>query len=304
MRVLVTGGTGFVGSALVRALARRGDRVTVLTRNPNKARNGLPRGVRAAAWHPQKAGPWQDELGVVDAVVHLAGDPVAQRWTEATKKSIKASRVESTKLIVDAIAKADKKPAVMVSASATGYYGVSRKGRLVEDSDPGKGFLPEVCIGWEEEAKRAEEHGVRTVQLRLGVVLGPDGGALDKMVAPMRLFVNGPIGKGDNAMSWIHRDDVVGMILWALDDEGKEGAYNCTSPFSTTGKELAKTMGSVLGRPAVPAPEAAVRMVMGEAVDVLVGSLDVYPERAVDQGYEYHYARLTPALESSLMADE
>lgn len=289
---------------MVKALARRGDRVTVLTRNPSKAMSGLPRGVRAAAWNPQKAGPWQDELGVVDAVVHLAGDPVAQRWTEATKKSIKDSRVESTKLIVDGIAKADKKPSVLVSASATGYYGISRPKRLVESSEPGKGFLPDVCVQWENEAKKAEEHGVRTVQLRLGVVLGPDGGALDKMVAPMRLFVNGPIGNGKNAMSWVHRDDVVGMILWSLDDDGKEGAYNCTSPFSTTGKELAKTMGSVLGRPAVPAPEAAVRMVMGEAVDVLVGSLDVYPERAVEEGYEYHFARLTPALESSLMADE
>lgn len=289
---------------MVKALAKRGDRVTVLTRNPDKARSELPRGVRAAAWNPLKPGPWQEELGVVDAVVHLAGDPVAQRWSEAVKKSIKSSRIDSTKLLVEGIANANKKPSVMVSASATGYYGVSRKGRLVEDSEPGKGFLPEVCIGWEEQAKKAEEHGVRTVQLRLGVVLGPDGGALDKMVAPLRLFVNGPIGKGDNMMSWVHRDDVVGMILWALDDDGKEGPYNCTSPFSTTGKELAKTMGSVLGRPAVPAPEAAVRMVMGEAVDVLVGSLDVYPERAVEEGYEYHFARLTPALEDALMADE
>jgi len=304
MRVLVTGGTGFVGSALVKALALRGDRVTVLTRNPEKAQRGLPRGVRAAAWNPLKAGPWQDELGVVDAVVHLAGDPVAQRWSDAVKKSIKSSRVESTRLIVEGIAKADKKPSVMVSASATGYYGVSRKGRLVEDSDPGKGFLPEVCVGWEEEAKKAEEHGLRTVQLRIGVVLGPHGGALDKMVAPMRMFVNGPIGKGDNMLSWVHRDDVVGMILWALDDDGKEGVYNCTSPFSTTGKGLAKAIGSVIGRPAIRAPEAAVRMVMGEAVDVLVGSLEVYPERAVDEGYEYHFARLTPALEDALMSDQ
>ena len=293
-----------MGRALVKALVKRGDRVTVLTRNVRKARNGLPRGVRVAAWNPLKEGPWQEELGVVDAVVHLAGDPVARRWTDAVKKSIEQTRVESTRLLVDGIAKADKKPAVMVSASATGYYGVSREGRLVEESGPGKGFLPEVCIGWENAAKKAEEHGVRTVQLRMGVVLGPDGGALDKMVAPMRLFVSGPIGKGDNMMSWVHRDDVVGMILWALDDDGRQGAYNCTSPYSTTGKEMAKTIGSVLGRPAIPAPEAAARMVMGEVVDVLLGSLDVYPERAVEAGYEYYFARLTPALESSLMADE
>jgi uncharacterized protein len=302
MRVLVTGGTGFVGAALVSALALRGDKVTVLSRSPRKAK--LPRGVRSAEWTPTKAGNWQEELGTVDAVVHLAGNPVAQRWNKAVKESIEKSRVESTRLLVEGIANTAHKPAVMVSASAVGYYGISRSKRVVEDSSPGDGFLPDLCKGWEANARAAEDHGVRTVQLRIGVVLGPDGGALDKMVAPLRMFVNGPIGRGDNVVSWIHRDDVVGMILWALDDDTTTGAYNCTSPYPTTGRELAKSIGSVIGRVAVPAPVAAARMVLGDAVDVVVGSLDVYPERAVDAGYEYHHARLVPALESALMADD
>ena len=302
MRVLVTGGTGFVGGAVVRALSRRGDRVTVLSRNPKKAQRDLPRGVRAAAWDPRKEGHWQDEVGVVDAVVHLAGDPIAQRWSPDAKKAIRDSRVESTRLVVDAIEKAQKRPAVLVSASATGYYGIERKGRLDEASEPGKGFLPELCMAWEEQAPRASELGTRSVQLRLGVVVGP-GGALDKMIAPMRLFVNGPIGSGENILSWVQRDDVVGMALTALDDDSWEGAYNCVSPYAVTSRELAKTLGSVIGRPAVPAPAGPVKMILGDFVDVLTGNLDVFPQRAVDAGYEYHHARLTPALEAALMAD-
>ena len=276
--------------------------MTVLTRNARKARKALPRDVRVAQWNPTKAGPWQEEVGVVDAVVHLAGTSVAARWTPQYKKMMAASRVESSRLLAEAMGSVENKPAVFVSASGVGFYGNSRSGECDEDSEPGSGFLAELCQNWEAAAREAEQHGVRSVQLRIGVVLG-DGGALSRMIAPMRLFVSGPIGKGDNIMSWVHLDDVIGMILWSIENEEVSGAVNCTSPYHTTGRELAKQAGSVIGRPSVRTPEAAVRALMGEVTDTIVGSLDVYPRRAVALGYEYHHARLVPALEAALMPD-
>ncbi len=301
--VLVTGGTGFVGGALVRALLRRGDRVTVLSRNVDKARAQVPRQARVAAWQPGKPGAWTDELSVVDAVVHLAGAPVATRWSPKYKKLIESSRDDTTRHLVEAIGAQSNKPAVLVSASATGFYGASRKERLDEDAEPGSDFLAKVCVGWEEAVRAVSEHGVRNAQLRIGVVLGPGGGALARMVLPLRSMVGGPIGKGDNKMSWVHIDDVVGMLLWAVDDDNVSGPINCTSPYVTTGKEMAKTIGSVINRPAVGTPTAVMRMVLGEAVDVIIGSQEIYPQRAIDGEYEFQHARLVPALEASLMAD-
>lgn len=302
-RVLVTGGSGFIGGAVVRALIDRGDLVTVLSRDPRKTLGSLPREARVAAWSPDKKGPWFAELASVDAVVHLAGAVVASRWTEKVKKRIEDSRIGSTRMLVEAIASAGRRPSVLVSASGVGYYGADRKGTLDEGSSRGNDFLAKVCANWEGEAKKAEEHGVRTVQLRIGIVLGPGGGPLEAMVMPLRLGV-GRIGKGDNQVSWVHRDDVVGMILWALDDEDLKGAINCTSPYVTTGRDLADTIGSVIGRPTVVMPEVVANIVLGDMAKVVTGNLNVYPKLAVDRGYEYRHARLTPALEDALMADE
>ena len=305
MRVLVTGGTGFVGKALVHELRLRGDHTTVLTRDTEGARKQLPRDVRVAKWNPKRRGAWQDEVGVVDAVVHLAGKPVAQRWTTKTKRVMVESRVKSCELLVDAVAKAQNKPAVFVCASGINYYGDSRKGRCVETTAAGDGeesFLSDLCQRWESVARSVAEHDVRSVQLRIGLVLGP-GGALEKMLAPMRMFVAGPIGDGDNITSWIHIDDVVGMILWAIDNEEVSGAINCTSPSSNTAKELAEKAGSVIGRPNFKTPKRVVRAVLGDAVDPITGSLDVYPERAIELGYAYHHVSLVPALEAALMPD-
>jgi hypothetical protein len=240
---------------------------------------------------------------VVDAVVHLAGAPVAKRWTAAHVKAIESSRVDATRALVAAIGSQDKRPQVLVSASGTGFYGNDRPGELEEDASPGSDFLAKVCVAWEREARAVEEHGVRAVQLRLGVVLGRGGGALSEMVRMGGAFVGGPIGKGDNALSWVHLDDVVGMILIALDNAEVSGPINVCSPFVTTQRELAKTAASVLGRPAFPVPVAAARLMLGGAVDAVIGSLHVHPRRALELGYEYHHARLLPALEASLMAD-
>jgi uncharacterized protein (TIGR01777 family) len=302
-RVLVTGGTGFVGRALVRELVRRGDQVTVLSRDVSAARGSVPRGVRVAAWSPEKAGPWRDELSVVDAVVHLAGAPVAVRWSEAYKTKIRASRVESTRQLVEAIAAQKHKPEVLVSGSAIGFYGSHRpEGEVDEEGSQGKDFLAGVCEKWEEAARAVAQHGVRSVQLRIGVVLGPGGGALGKMVMPMRVGV-ASVGKGDNYISWVHLDDVVGMALMALDDPELSGPINVTSPHFATQRELVAAAASVLGRPALRVPKAALRIAMGEASEAMLGSLRAFPRRAIDLEYAYHYARLVPALEASLIED-
>lgn len=304
MRVLVTGGTGFLGRALIRALLDRGDQVTVLTRDVKSAPKSLRDEARVVAWTPGKPGPWEAELSVVDAVVHLAGAPVAKRWTESYKATLVSSRVSSGRALVEAIGKHERRPAVVVSASGVGYYGADRPGRVLdEDSPPGTDFIAKLCIDWEQAIREAEAHGVRTVQLRIGVVLGPGGGALGEMVQLGGAFVGGPVGKGDNALAWISLDDVVGMVLWALDDDRVSGPINCTSPNVTTQRELAKSAGSVLGRPAIGVPEAVMRMVLGEVVDVLCGSVNAQPTRALELGYEYHHARLVPALEAALVSD-
>jgi uncharacterized protein (TIGR01777 family) len=311
MRVLVAGGTGFVGAHLVRALVARGDMVTVLTRDVVAARKELPRECRVAQWEPGKKGPWFDELSFVDAVVNLAGAPVAQRWTDASKRNIKESRVRATASLVESLdaagssrARNARRPAVLVNASAIGYYGTPTAGEVDESGGAGSDFLAGVCKEWEEAAEGATALGVRVVALRIGVVLGRGGGALARMVGPMGAFVAGPIGKGDNAVSWVHVDDVVGMTLWALDNESVSGAVNCTSPYATTGKGLAKTMASVLGKPAFAAPEAFVRPVLGDMIEIVIGSQKVFPKRAVDLGYEFHFAKLFPALEEALVGDE
>jgi len=237
----------------------------------------------------------------VEAVIHLAGEPVAQRWTETSKARIDTSRGGATRKLVEAIAAAEKKPSLLISASAVGIYGVDRRREeLTEGSDLGEDFLAGVCKRWEAAARGAEDHGVRCVQLRIGVVLGGGGGALGQMLRP-RLFVGAPIGKGDNRVSWVHRDDVVGMTLAALDSSSWRGAINCTSPYSATQRELADQIASVVDKPAIGLPEAVARLAFGDMVDVLVGDSSVYPKRAVELEYAFCHARLTDALEASLV---
>jgi uncharacterized protein (TIGR01777 family) len=239
-------------------------------------------------------------LGVVDAVIHLAGEPVAQRWTATSKARIDASRGRVTGRLVEAIAAAEKKPSLLISASAVGIYGADRRGeKLTEDSEVGADFLAGVCKRWEAAARGAEDHGVRAVQLRIGVVIGEGGGALGQMLRP-RLFVGAPIGKGDNRVSWVHRDDVVGMMLAALDSSSWRGAINCTSPYSATQRELADEIASVVDKPAIGLPESVARLAFGDMVDVLVGDSRVYPKRAVEHEYAFCHAHLTDALEASM----
>jgi len=304
-RVLITGGSGFIGRRLAHALLASGDHVTVLTRDVERSKKHLPGPVRAAAWNPEKEGPWFEELSVVDAVVHLAGATVARRWSDDVKRSIERSRVESTRLLVEAIGRAKHKPTVLVSASATGYYGPQPADKeLDETAGPGQGFLADVCKRWEEAAMEAEKHGVRVVRLRIGVVLGEGGGALEKMLLPFKLFAGGPIGEGTQVVPWVHRDDVVGLILLALDNAEVKGAVNAVSPNPATSRELAKAIGLVTNRPSwLPTPAFAIELAMGEAASIITTGQRVYPRRAVELGYEFQRARLVPALESILARD-
>lgn len=300
--VLLTGGTGFIGQKLTRALLARGDRVTVLSRDPARTRSRLPAGAEALAYEPEREGPWLEELGKASAVVHLAGENVAQRWSDDARRRIISSRVESTRLVVEGMRRAEKKPDVFVSASAIGFYG-SRPGteRLTEASSRGQGFLADVVDAWEAAAKPAESLGVRTIMLRIGIVLGEGGGPLEKMILPFKMFAGGPIGDGSHVISWIHADDVVNLILFCLDKPEARGAINAVAPHAVTNAELSKAIGRAMHRPSwLRVPQTAIKIAMGEASEFLTTGQRVVPQRAIELGYEFRWPNLDPALASIL----
>jgi hypothetical protein len=284
VRVLVAGGTGLVGKTLGGALAAAGHDVTVVSRGPGPGRIGWD-GVAAA-------------VAETDAIVNLAGESIAaRRWSEPQKRRILESRVTATRALVDAAAGAGRKPAVLVNASAVGYYGDRGDEPLDEQGTPGRGFLADVCRAWEREAERGEPLGLRVVRLRLGVVLARDGGALAKMVPPVRAFVGGPLGSGRQWMSWVHVDDVAGLIVAALGDERYRGAVNASAPAPATNADFMRTLGRVLARPAwLPAPAFALRLALGEMADMLLEGQRVLPRAAQMRGYRWRYPALEPAL--------
>lgn len=300
--VLLTGGTGFIGRLLTSALLARGDRVTVLSRDPSRTSGRLPKGATAVAYDPEHEGPWLDELGRASAVVHLAGENVAQRWTDEARKRIVSSRVESTRLIVEGMRRAEKKPDVFLCASAIGIYG-SRPGteRLTETASRGEGFLADVVAAWEAEAKQAESVGVRTISLRIGIVLGEGGGPLEKMLIPFKMFAGGPIGSGEHVISWVHADDIIGLILFCLDNPEARGPINAVSPNAVTNEELSKAIGRAMHRPSwFRVPETLIKIAMGEASEFLTTGQRAVPHRAKELGYEFRWPNLDPALASIL----
>jgi uncharacterized protein len=282
-----------IGSALVSTLVRGAVRVTRLVRSPVAGSEDELR------WDPQRgdldAGRLE-ELGP-EAVVHLAGESIGGRWTAERKARIRDSRVEGTRLLSERIAALSRRPSVMVCASAVGYYGDRGEELLEESSGPGATFLAEVTRSWEAAAQPARDAGIRVVNLRLGIVLSPDGGALARMLPLFRLGVGGPLGNGRQYMSWIALDDVVGTIQHALGAEALEGPVNTASPNPVTNREFARTLGRVLGRPAVlPAPAFALRLAFGELGDELLGGQRVNPRRLLASGYEFRYPQLEEAL--------
>jgi hypothetical protein len=296
MKVAITGATGFVGSRLVEQLLLKGHQPLILTRNQAKAVSNFPN-VEIVAYTPNKSGDWQKAIAGCDAVVNLAGEPIAEsRWTPERKQEIFDSRKLGTKKIVEAIAQAEQKPAVLINASAIGYYGTSETASFDETSPSGKDFLAKVCQNWEAEAQQVKDAGVRLVILRFGIVLG-DGGALAKMIPPFQLFAGGPIGTGRQWFSWIHQDDLVNLIIEALTSPEMEGVFNATAPNPVRMSELCKTLGEVLHRPSwLPVPGFALEALLGEGAKVVLEGQQVLPKKTTSYGFKYQYPTAKQAL--------
>ena len=305
MKVAISGATGFVGKRLVERLHLQGHHILVLTRNVMVAQKSFPSSqfpnVETVAYTPSESGDWQQSIAGCDGVVNLAGEPIAEgRWTAARKQEILHSRKLGTQKIVEAIALANPKPQVLVNASAIGYYGTSENATFDEKSAAGNDFLAQVCLDWEAEAQKVTSAGVRLVIIRLGIVLGK-GGALDKMVTPFKLFAGGPIGTGKQWFSWIHRDDLVNMIIQALTRPDISGVLNGTAPNPVRMNELSQTMGQVMNRPSwLPVPSLAIEALLGDGAIVVLEGQQVLPQRPLAYNFDYQYPTLKEALKDIL----
>ena len=297
MKVVIAGGSGFLGGPIVERLLARGDDVAVLTRNPAQVRTG-----RALQWDARSQGAWSGEAASADVVVNLAGENIGEgRWTAERKKRMVSSRLDATGAIVEALRREPDRARTLVSASAVGFYG-DRGDEVLDESSPrGTGFLAELVERWEAAACEAESLA-RLVILRFGVVLAPDGGALKKMMLPFKLGVGGPVGDGKQWMSWLEREDAVRIVEWAIDHTAASGTYNATSPQPVSNREFARALGRALHRPAVmPAPAFALRLAFGEmAEEVLLAGQRVVPVRASAEGFAFEKPSIDAALAALL----
>jgi uncharacterized protein len=307
MRVFVTGGTGLVGRRVVARLCDRGDEVIVLSRSADAAKR-LPAGARVLTGDPTVAGPWLDELATTDGVIHLAGESVAaHRWSSAFKEELRRSRVESTRLIAEALAKSptrpDGTPRVLVNASAIGYYGgyEDNPTEFTEDDLPGSGFLADLCVDWEKATEPAAAAGVRVAIVRVGFVLAGDGGGLPQLAKPFRWYLGGPVGTGRQWVSWIHVEDIAGLFVLALDRPDVRGPLNGTAPEPVTNWGFTHALAAALRRPCrFRAPRLMLRLAMGEMAELATHGQRVIPTRAKALGYEYRYPMLEAALGDAL----
>lgn len=297
MRALVTGATGFIGRRLLELL----DRPVVLSRDANRARQALSKyQVEAYSWDPMAGPPPAQAFDGVEAVFHLAGESVASgRWTARRKRRIRESREVGTRHLVDGLRQLRQRPQTLVSASAVGYYGSRGDDVLDESAPPGNDFLAYVCVAWEREAQRAAEFGMRVVCMRTGIVLGPRGGALAKMLTPFKLGVGGRLGNGRQWMPWIHVDDLTALYVHCAKQPPLSGPVNGAAPNPVTNREFTKALAAAVHRPAVlPAPYFALRVVLGEFAKVLFDSQRAVPQAALASGFEFRYPELGPALEA------
>lgn len=294
MRITITGATGLIGGGLRRHLVDCGHEVRCLSRRP-PAQPGW------FTWDANSGGPPRESLEGSDAVIHLAGEPVAQRWSPEAKRRIRSSREQGTLALVEALKAMPRRPGVLVSASAIGYYGDRADELLNEKAPPGSGFLSEVCVEWERAAQLASALGIRVVCLRIGVVLHPRGGALGQMLPIFRLGLGGPIAGGQSWLSWIHREDLMRLITWALETPAVTGPVNAVSPGAVRNAEFVRAFGATLHRPAVvPAPAFALRLMYGEMASVILGSQHVVPAAATQAGFQFSWPELAPALRNLL----
>jgi hypothetical protein len=299
--VTITGATGLIGSRLVGALKRDGWQVTVLTRDPQRARADLGEDVEAHAWDLLSEPAPAAALSGRDAVVSLAGAPVAQRWTDAAKRAIRDSRVLGTENLIAGLREADRRPAVLVGASATGYYGPRGSEPVDEETPPGEDFLARTCVAWEQAALTAAALGMRVALIRTGVVLDGEGGALEKMLPPFKLGVGGPIAGGRQFLPWIHAEDVVGIYRSAIEDERWSGPANATAPTPVCNRDFSRALGRALHRPALlPVPGLAIRALYGEMSGIVTTGARVLPARPLMLGYSYRHGELDEALRAVL----
>ena len=294
MNITLTGASGFIGGPLIAKLKARGHSLRLLGRRASGAENFLK-------WDSISDPFPAAAVEGADAIIHMAGEPVAQRWNADVKQRIRDSRVNGTRALAAAIEKSIVRPRILIAASAIGFYGDRGVEELDELSKPGSGFLPEVCVEWEKEAMAAQKWGVRVVLLRIGIVLHESGGALKAMLPFFRMGLGGPVGSGCQWMSWIQRDDLVSMLLWALENDSVSGAINGVAPQPVRNVDFGRALGEILRRPAIlPTPEFALRLLYGEMASVILGSQKVYPRVPEAKGFAFQHPELKAALRVSV----
>ena len=302
MKIIVAGGTGFIGSALVSRLLKDGHTVVLLTRNGKISSEQFPHkespSLSIVQWDGKTDGAWSDSIDGADAVINFSGASIAgKRWTKPQKELLLSSRIDPTRAIVGAISKAKKKPGVFVNASAVGYYGNVPDGEVTEDSPSGSDYLSGLCRAWESEAREAEQSGVRVVMLRTGIVLGRSGGALKKMLLPFQLFAGGPIGTGKQWMPWIHLEDEIGVVLFVLQEQSISGPVNVTASNPVMMKEFATRLGHAIHRPSwASVPAFVLKIALGEMADMLLGGQKAVPKKLLSNGFKFQYGKLENAL--------
>jgi len=300
LNITISGASGLIGRRLLKLLAKDCHTLTALSRH---AGTNLPPGVRLSIWDAARGQPAVDGLRDADAVIHLAGVPVAQRWNARVKQAIRESRVAGTRNLVLAMTTLPRKPRALICASATGYYGSRGEELLTESSAPGKDFLADVCVEWEKEAQAAEALGVRVVRMRTGIVLDSRGGALPRMLPPFKMGVGGKLGDGKHWMSWIHLEDLAALFLFALANP-VSGAINGVAPNAVTNAEFTRTLAAAVHRPAIfPMPGFALKLLFGEMSEILLASQRVAPKAAQSAGFQFRYPELAPALADILTRD-
>lgn len=300
MRIIITGGSGLIGRALVDSLAKDGHEVIVLSRNPAAVKN-LPKGARAEKWDGKSAQGWGQLADGADAIVNLAGATISERWSDASKKEIRDSRVNAGKAIVEAVKAAPKKPGVVIQSSAVGYYGPRGAEEITEESSAGNDFLASICKDWEASTAELDALGIRRPIIRTGVVLDLQGGALPKMLMPIKMFVGGPIGSGKQYFPWIHLKDEVAAIRFLIDNKNTNGVYNLSAPKPLTNKEFTQAIGKVLDRPTfMPVPAFAMKTMFGEMSTLLLDGQREMPVRLLKEGFKFQFTDATAALKDVL----
>ncbi len=301
MKILISGGSGFVGSNLTKLLLEKGYEVTVMARNPTKG-SSLPPQVKTLAADAMKPGPWQSELALHDAVVNLAGVSINKRWDENHKKMLRDSRIMTTCNVVNALSSEKNRITTLVNASGVGIYGYTKDEQLSENAPPGRSdFLSKLAQDWENEAIKAKDYGVRLVIARIGIVLGKDGGALAEMTKPFRFFVGGPLGDGKQWFPWIHVRDLCRAILFSIENSTMSGPINCVAPNPVRNADLAKAIGKALGRPSfMPVPAFMIRLILGEFGSVILEGQRAIPKALLDNGFKFEFTNIDAALRDIL----